>query len=156
MLYGATFLLLGRWWFRRSGYQPVVGYLYPFVAVVCALAAMVSPLSQFLLWLGPWFSKGSNAEWVMLGFHLCAPLLLLAIVWRRRGTGRIQFPADLPVLAIPVIFHAFDIACAVFGGMWEVLWLVAAASVVEVGAIGILIWMGREHTAAPYPAQIDP
>ncbi len=89
MLYASVFFLLGRAWFRRSGYKPVVGYVYPFIAILLALLTMVSPLSQFLLWLAPFFTKGSNAEWVMLAFHLIFPIILLAVFWRGRMKARL-------------------------------------------------------------------
>jgi hypothetical protein len=58
MLYASAFYLVGRWWFRRSGYKPLVGYVYPLLATLLALLTLISPLSQFLLWLGPFFTKG--------------------------------------------------------------------------------------------------
>lgn len=45
MAYAAVFVLIGRWWFRRSGYHPVVAVVYPILASVLALLAMGSPLS---------------------------------------------------------------------------------------------------------------
>lgn len=49
MFYAAVCLLVGRWWYQRSGYRPWVGYSYPFLAMVAALLLMISPLSSFLL-----------------------------------------------------------------------------------------------------------
>jgi hypothetical protein len=156
MFYGATFILLGRWWFQRSGYKAWVSYAYPLGAALLALVAMVTPLSQALLWLGPMYSKGSNAEWVMLGFHLVFPLLLLGFLWRRKVKRAIQLPADLPVLAIPILFHCFDIVCAIAAGLWEVLWLVILASIVEIGFISLLLWISRKSAIGNETVAIEP
>ena len=40
--YAAAFLLLGRYWHRRSGYNRTVGYVYPIVTMLGALAILVS------------------------------------------------------------------------------------------------------------------
>src|SRR5512140_3483696 len=82
MFYATAWFLLGRWWFKRSGYKPLIGYVYPFVSIIMALLTMVSPLSQVLLWLAPFFTTGSTGEWIMLGFHIAFPLFLLAVFWR--------------------------------------------------------------------------
>lgn len=57
MLYSAACLLLGRWWYCKSGYKRIVGVVYPIIAMIAALLLMVSPLSNFLLWLEPFFKK---------------------------------------------------------------------------------------------------
>jgi len=65
--YGAAFILLGRWWFRRSGYSSKVGLAYPFVTMLGALGLLITPpTSQFLLWLAPFLSKSGIGEWIML------------------------------------------------------------------------------------------
>jgi hypothetical protein len=156
MLYGSAFILLGRWWFRRSGEKPWVGYVYPLAAPVLALLAMVSPLSQFLLWLGPWFMKGNSVEWVMLGFHLSFPILLLAIFWRGRMKRAFQFPADVPVFLIPTLFHGFDIACAIIGGYGEVLGLVLLASFIETAFLCLIFWRSRIPPRTTLPSPMEP
>ncbi len=52
LAYVTAFLLIGRWWFKRSGHRTVVGYVYPFLAILLALVTLITPLSRFLLWLG--------------------------------------------------------------------------------------------------------
>ncbi len=139
MLYATTFLLLGRWWFKRSGYKPMVGYVYPFVSIILALIAMVSPISNFLLWLGPFFTKGSYVEWFMLGFHLIFPSILLAAFWRGRVKYPVTLKGDFPLFAVIVLFHLYDIISAITGGFYDILWLVLLASLVHFGLLG-LIW----------------
>jgi hypothetical protein len=149
MLYASAYLLLGRWWFRRSGYKPVVGYLYPFVGILLALITMVSPLSRFLLWLGPIFEKGSNAEWIMLGFHLAVSVILLAILWRGRMKYAVTLKDDWPVYVVPLFFHLCDILFAVAGGYNEVLWLIVLASFVHLVLLAVVYYSGRKLPALP-------
>ncbi|MFZ5910304.1 MAG: hypothetical protein ACOYYU_09840 [Chloroflexota bacterium] len=136
MLYATIFILLGRRWFAWSGYQRTIGYVYPFLALFLSLLTMVSPLSQFLLWLGPSGAKGSNAEWVVLTFHLLFPSILLAALWRGKMNYSLTIRDDLPVFLVIVGFHLSDILCAVAGGFQEVLWLVLLASGVHVALLG--------------------
>jgi hypothetical protein len=144
MLYASAFYLMGRWWFRRSGYKPVVGYIYPFLATLLALLTMISPLSQFLLWLGPFFTKGSNAEWVMLAFHLIFPTVLLAVFWRSRMKSPITLKDDLPVFAVVVLFHLSDILFTIAGGFDTILWLVVLVSLVHFLLLGWICVAGKK------------
>jgi hypothetical protein len=143
MMYATIFLLLGRWWYRRSGYKAVVGYVYPFAAILLALIGMVSPISQFLLWLGPFGAKGTTAEWFMLGFHFAFPLLLLAIVWRGRMKFALSLRADFPVFLVVIGFHLADIIACLAGGFGDVLWLVILSSLVHFSLLGLTYFMGR-------------
>jgi hypothetical protein len=130
MLYGAICLLVGRWWYARSGYRPLVGYLYPFIAMFTALLLMISPLSRLLLWLGPIFQKGQPIEWILLAFHLLFPVALLAFLWRGRMAERFTIN-DLPVFLVPTVLHLSDITFTVLGGFTEILWIVLLASAAQ-------------------------
>jgi hypothetical protein len=143
MLYGSTFILLGRAWFKRSGYKPSVGYVYPLLASFLALLAMVSPLSQFLLWMAPVGVKGSNYEWVMLAFHLLFPAILLVVFWRGRMKYRISLKDDSPIFAVFVLFHLADILFAITAGYTDVLWLVVFASLIHFGLLAVIVHAGR-------------
>jgi hypothetical protein len=144
MFYATVFILLGRWWYRRSGYKPAVGYIYPFLMIFLALLAMVSPLSQFLLWLAPFFAKGSSAEWIMLGFHLIFPVVLLAVFWRGRMEYPLTLKEDLPVFAVIGLFHLSDILFTLIGGYSEILWLVLLASAIHWILLGLIYAAGRK------------
>ncbi|OHD75051.1 MAG: hypothetical protein A2177_02665 [Spirochaetes bacterium RBG_13_68_11] len=148
--YAAAYLLIGRWWHRRSGYRPLVGNLYPILGMLLALGTMVSPLSKFLLWLEPLLGKGSVGEWIMLGVHLAVPALLLALVWRGRMKGRLSWRDDwpLPVIlaGVPVVHLAFTRA----GAYWDVLWLVIASTAL-LGGMVIALFAGSAR--APLPAR---
>jgi hypothetical protein len=144
MLYASAFYLTGRWWFKRSGFKPVVGYIYPFLATLLALLTMVSPVSQFLLWLAPFFAKGSRAEWAMLAFHLVFPVVLLAVFWRGRMKSPLTWKGDWPILAVGVLFHLSDILFTLAGGYQEILWLVLLASLIHWTLLGLIYYSGRK------------
>ncbi len=130
MLYGSACLLVGRWWFRRSGYRPLVGYVYPFLSAVAALLLMISPVSNLLLWLGPFFQKGSQAEWFMLAFHLLVPTLLLILFWRGKMTQPFTSD-DLPIFLVPTALHLSDILFTIIGGYSDILWIVLLSSFIQ-------------------------
>ena len=143
MFYGSACLLIGRWWYRKSGYQPVVGYVYPFVTMFAALLLMISPLSNMLLWLGPVFQKGDFSEWIMLAFHLLVPVALLVFMWRGRITE--SFTAnDLPIFVVPTVLHLSDILFTVIGGFTEILWIVLLASFVQSVLLLLIYLKGRQ------------
>jgi hypothetical protein len=144
MLFASAYYLIGRGWFRRSGYKPVVGYVYPLLATLMALLTLVSPLSQFLLWLAPFFIKGSNAEWVMLAFHLILPVVLLAVFWRGRLKSSLTLKRDLPIFAVIVLFHLSDILFTIAGGYTTILWLVLLVSGVHFVLLGWICFAGRK------------
>ena len=144
MLYASAWFLVGRGWFRHSGYKPVVGYVYPLLATFLALLTMVSPLSQFLLWLAPFFTKGSNAEWVMLAFHLVFPAVLLAVFWKGRMKSPITIKSDFPIFAVFVLFHLSDILFTIAGGFNTILWLVVLVSLVHFTLLGLVYFSGKK------------
>ena len=143
MLYASAYYLLGRWWFKRSGYKSLVGIIYPLLATLLALLTMISPLSQFLLWLAPFFAKGSNAEWAMLAFHLVFPLILLAVFWRGRLKAPITWQSDLPIFAVVVLFHLSDLCFTIAGGFTSILWLVVLVSLVHFALLGWICLSGK-------------
>jgi hypothetical protein len=138
MLYGSIYILLGRKIFQRSGFKSWVGYAYPFLAMVLALITMVTPLSQFLLWLAPFGAKGSIAEWIMLAFFLALPTILLLFVWRGKMNHAFVLSVDWPLFAVPVVFHIADCFWAITGGFHGVLWLILLSSILH---LGLLLWI---------------
>lgn len=143
MFYSTICLLIGRWWYKKSGYRPLVGYIYPLITMVAALLLMISPLSNFLLWLGPFFQKGQSIEWVMLAFHLVIPSALLIFLWRGKMTSR--FTAnDLPIFIVPTVLHLSDILFTVLGGYTEILWIVLLASALQTAFL-LFAWVNNRH-----------
>jgi hypothetical protein len=150
MLYSATCLLLGRWWYRKSGYKRIVGYIYLFITMILSLLLMISPVSNFLLWLEPIFDKGSYSEWIMLGFHLVFPTILLIFLWRGSMTAKFT-REDLPIFLIPSVLHLYDIVFSLVGGFTEILWLVILASVVHTALLALFLIQGQK---VPIAAEI--
>jgi hypothetical protein len=141
--WGSAFLLLGRWWFARSGRRPLVGWVYPVLSMIGALLLLVSPASQFLLWLAPFFRKGSPVEWVLLAVHLAVPLAILSLAWRGRMSGRLALRGDLPVFLVPIVLHASDLACTLIGGFTEILWLEGLFTAVHLSILLAVFLRGR-------------
>ncbi len=148
MFYAAVCLLIGRWWFEKSGFRSWVGYVYPFVSMIVAFILMVSPISQFLLWLGPIFQKGQSIEWVMLAFHLLLPALLLIFLWRGKMTDDFTMD-DLPIFIVPTVLHLSDILFTIMGGFTEILWIVLLASVIQT-AILAYAWFNNRPSKLAY------
>jgi hypothetical protein len=144
MLYGSACLLIGRWWYQKSGFQPLVGYAYPFIAMFAALLLMISPISQLLLWLGPVFQKGQSIEWILLAFHLLVPTALLVFLWRGKMTGPFTVD-DLPIFIFPTVLHLSDITFTVLGGFSEILWIVLLASAVQ-SALLLFAWASNSQS----------
>lgn len=148
MLYASGCLLLGRWWYRRSGERPIIGVVYPFLGVIVALLLMVSPLSRFLLWLAPVLAQGGVGEWVMLSVHLAVPTVLLVWLWR----GRMSRPftrEDLPVFVVPIALHLSDLVFTIAGGFYGILWIVVAAGLAQAGLL-MFAW-GNNRRGARSP-----
>jgi hypothetical protein len=150
MLYGTFCLLVGRWWYKKSGYRTWVGIVYPFLTMLAALLLMISPISRFLLWLAPFFDKGQPIEWVMLAFHLIVPIVLLIFLWRGRMNA--HFTADdLPIFIIPIALHLSDITFTLLGGFTEILWIVLLASAVQIAFL-LFAWLkNRGDAGVTYP-----
>ena len=141
--YAAAALLLGRWWYRKSGWRSSVGYIYPVLSMLLALGILVTPLSQFLLWLGPLMAKGGVAEWIMMGTHLVVATVLLAVCWHGRMLRRLSFREDMPVFVVFITSHVSNIVFALIGGFYEILWLQILAAAVEIGLILFIAARGR-------------
>ena len=160
--YAAIFILLGRWWFKRSNYKPLIAYLYPILAMIAALLTLVSPLSQLLLWLGPIFTKGSFAEWIMLGIWFVVPSVLLLIYGRT-----LKEPLSLKKeYLLPIIFtgsHAINLLFTFIGGYVEILPVVGSAVLIQSLVLYGTWWSSRkkgtdiktsEHPGLPTNARL--
>jgi len=144
MLYGSLYILLGRKLFNKTGFKSWVGYAYPFIAMLLALITMVTPLSQFLLWLAPFGAKGSITEWIMLAFLLILPTLLLLFLWRGRMNHAFVLSVDWPLFAVPVLFHIADCFWTIAGGFYDVLWLILLSSIIHLGLLSWIYLQGRK------------
>ena len=146
--YGAVFALLGRWWHRRSGYKAWVGYVYPILAAVATLGILITPVSQFLLNLWPFFPQGSAAEWVMLVVMLVVPPLLFALFWNGRMLQPITFRNSGMLLFILGGFPIVNVLFTILTGHWSILWLELLFCVVAATALVAILRASRR-------AQVD-
>jgi hypothetical protein len=118
--YSSMVILLGRHWYKKSGYKKIVGYIYPPLALLAGLIIMVSPLSAFLLWLGPFFSKGGWTEYIMfvLGFLF---LIGLTIFWRGKMVKKLTVQNDYIILVVFGVFYLSNIIFSIIGQQWSIL-----------------------------------
>ena len=131
--YAAALLLLGRFWHRRSGYSRAVGLAYPVLTMVASLGLVISPLSNFLLWLQPLLRKGSYGEWIMLGAWIAAPLVLLGVFWRGKMRERFIVRENLPVVltlgGLPLATIVWTLASHLYRFVWiEIIAALALAA----------------------------
>jgi len=118
--FATAMFLLGRFWYQKSGYKNWVGYLYPPLTALGALALIVSPLSAFILWLGPFFAKGGWTEYLMLGLGFLT-LIILLLVWRGRMRRKLTLKNDYIILVIFGAFYLANIIAACFLNDWTIL-----------------------------------
>jgi hypothetical protein len=143
--YAAAMLLLGRWWFKKSGYSNAVGMAYPPLTMIAALGVLMSPLSNFLLWLEPIFkSRGGYSEVVMISAFALAFVLILAVAWRGRMTRALTWKDDYIIPAAFTLFHASNIAFTLAGGYWHILPLTLPVAVAHLGIVYFIFWRGKK------------
>jgi hypothetical protein len=149
--YAAAALLVGRRLYERSGHRLWVGIVYPVAAMLAALLVMVSPLSAFLLWLGPLAAKGGPAEAVMLALYVLGGVVLMALGWRGRMRGAFTFRDNWPVFMVFTVFHVANIVFALVGGYVTILWVQLLAVAVQAEMV-VAVWArGRGLVARSTP-----
>jgi len=95
---------------------------------------MVSPLSAFLLWLGPIFDKGGTSEYVMLGVALAAMLAVL-VAWRGRMRRRLTWRDDWIIPVVFGVFHLSNVVFLLIGAQWAILLFSIPVITVQLGVI---------------------
>jgi hypothetical protein len=142
--YWTAFILIGEWWHKKKGYSNLIGYLYPVLASILSLVCLVSPISNFFNYMGPFFPRTSNMQWVMLIALsvITMGVLVLAFVkfWDHRFVSSLNYKKDFPImftfLGIPLVNTIF----CIIGGYTQVLWLVVLAELLLlIGWCGIYI-----------------
>jgi hypothetical protein len=133
--YAAAFLLIGRWWQRKSRHGRAVGYIYPILAMLASLGVLVSPVSRFLLWAEPFFQKGSVGEWIMLPIYFIVPAALLGVLWRGRMKRGFRLKENFPVPLVLVGLPLVTVVSTLIYGVFEILWLEALSA----GLLALLV-----------------
>lgn len=140
--YAAVFLLLGRWWHRKTGYNATVGMVYPPLALLLSLGVLVSPLSSFQLWLAPFFTKGGVTEVIMLCFAFVL-FIAVMIIWRGRMKSGLSLRGDYPILMTVVGFHVCNLLFAVIGSYWDVLPITVPFAALHILLVSCIFRRGR-------------
>lgn len=139
--YWTTFILLGEWWHKKKGYSNLIGYIYPFLAAILSLACLVSPISNFFNYMGPFFARTSNMQWVMLITLsvISVGILVLAFVkfWDRKVISSMDYKNDFPIMFTFLGFPLVNTLFCIIGGYMQILWLVVLAQVLL-----LLCWGG--------------
>ncbi|AJH00133.1 hypothetical protein LF65_03576 [Clostridium beijerinckii] len=139
--YWTVFILIGEWWHKKKNYSNIIGYIYPFLAAILSLACLVSPLSNFFNYMGPFFSRASNMQWVMLISLsvISAGVLVLAFVkfWDRKVISSMDYKKDFPIMFTFLGFPLVNTIFCIIGGYMQILWLVVLAQVLL-----LLCWSG--------------
>lgn len=136
--YWAAFILIGEWWHQKSGYNEKVGYAYPVIASLLSLICLVSPISNFFNYMGPFFDRTSNMQWVMLIALtlISVAVLVLAITkyWDHKALRSWDYKKDFPVMFTFVGFPIVNTFFCILGGFTEILWLVLLAQALLLAA----------------------
>lgn len=140
---GAAFLLVGRYWYKKSNYNPRVGYSYPILLMLAALVVLFLPSSSFLLELAPFFSMGSIGEWIMFWVDSMIPIVILIFLWRGKMTSGFTFKSEYPIFLVLLGFHLSDITFALIGGFYEILWLEFLITTIQWGLILFIYYRGK-------------
>ena len=111
MFYYTTLIQLGRKQHEKSEYKCSIGMAYVIVAPLVGVALIVSPITQFMLFIYPIFPLFLNrtAEIVMLS---CIAVITIATLIKCRKRSAINYKDYPVILVIPVILHTFDIVLA--------------------------------------------
>jgi hypothetical protein len=140
---GAAFLLLGRYWYKKSNYSPRVGFAYPIVCMLAALVVLFMPTSSFLLLLAPFFSMGGIGEWIMFGVLTAISFSVLIFVWRGRMVSGFTFRSEYPTFLVLLGFHLSDITFALIGGLFSILWLEFLITAIQWGLVLFIYYRGK-------------
>ncbi|HEX2925779.1 MAG TPA: carotenoid biosynthesis protein, partial [Ruminiclostridium sp.] len=134
-------ILIGEWWHKKKNYSNLIGYIYPFLTAILSLACLVSPISNFFNYMGPFFARTSNMQWVTLISLsvISVGILVLAFVkfWDRKVISSMDYKKDFPIMFTFLGFPLVNTLFCIIGGYMKILWLVVLAQVLL-----LLCWGG--------------
>jgi hypothetical protein len=107
---------IGRYLYKKSGYKPAVGYLYPILGALAALGMLFSPLSSLFIDATYPLKIGAAVEWITLSFWSLIGFIGI-LIWRFRMKSPLTFPGDWPIFIIPTVLHVADITGALILGV---------------------------------------
>jgi uncharacterized membrane protein len=143
MAYYTAAILVGRWLYARYK-KEIIGYLCPFVGGLVGVVLLVSPLTQFLLFVMPFFpiyTRGAEIAILAANFAVGLGILLRY----QKIDSPVDLKVDYPIFIIPLILHGFDIIL-VFALQLEAAYIpVVAVSLVHMGYLGFVYLKGRRQ-----------
>jgi uncharacterized membrane protein len=108
MAYYVLAIQVGMWLYKKYK-KEWIGYVYPFVGGLAAAILLVSPITQFLLFVNPFFPMYTRgAEMAILAVNY---LVGLGILLRFMKVDQ-PFELKSPIFIIPLVLHLFDLAIA--------------------------------------------
>ncbi len=140
MFYYTALVQLGRRQHKKSGYKSGRGMAYVIIAPLAGVLLIISPITQFLLFLYPIFPLYLNrtAEIVMLS---CIALVSLAILIKhRKRSSTIDAKGDRVIWVIPLVLHSFDIIIAFSLGITIAYIPVLLFAGIHLGYVGYYIF----------------
>jgi hypothetical protein len=141
----AATLLIGRHYYKQSKYSTKVAWIYPPLTMIAALLLLISPLSRFILWLEPLFTKGSVAEWIMLGVHIVTPLILTSIYWKGKMLSKISLAKEYLLLIMFIGIHLINILFSIIEGYYEIIWLQTLFALAHTAMLLIPYYLSRKN-----------
>lgn len=123
--YAAATLLIGRFLYAKSGCRAWVGFAYPVIAMDVSLGILISPVSWFLLWLGPFMPRGSVSQWIMLIFYIVCLIALYFFVWKGKMRSEFTFRNNWPAWYVLFGTHIINIIFALAEKQYAILGLQA-------------------------------
>ncbi len=147
MFYYATLIQIGRDQHEKSGYKGSIGTAYVIIAPLVGVLLILSPITQFMLFIYPIFPLFLNrtAEIVMLS---CIAIATIAVLIKYRPKDVAIDYRDYPVIWImPLVLHAFNIVLA-FSLMITIAYIpVLLFAGIHLGYLGYYLFIKPESTA---------
>ena len=136
MMFFAIAILLGRWLYRKHNRNRIIGYLYPFGAILLALLLIISPINVFLINSTPIFPMNQEIPGLVMLILKYAVGVAILIIYRNR-IKPVNIEKDWLYLVLPMVLHVYDLIYAFAAGI-----TIAYAPCIIVTAIhGIYLWI---------------
>lgn len=125
------------------------GHSILMIASILSLICLVSPISNFFNFMGPFFTRTSNMQWVMLISLsvISVGILVLAFVkfWDRRFVSSLNYKKDFPIMFTFLGFPLINTLFCVIGGYMEILWLVVLAELLLLLGWGEIYILNKKY-----------
>jgi len=141
--YSTIFLLLGRKLLDKHPHKRWLEIVYPVAGMLLSLGVLVTPVSNFLLWMEPIMAKGSVSEVIMLSLFFLGFVLILTVGWKGRMTRRLVGKEDYIIPLSFTVFHGLHLLFTVIGGYWHILPLTLPIALAHLSLVWFLWIKGK-------------